>query len=228
MTKQLFILLMILAAPVLSRGSALTVQSVKGTAEVRHGVMEEWKKLKAGDKLKPEDTIRTGPGSTVTVAVGTRRIQIPPETMLDVVDFRTMSQEELLLKLAMEDVLKVPPREVDSLMIPATTLLHGTEIKSPSALKPTTLTDGKMQLKGAKVLYDYGYLETSVLRAKEVMRSFKELESQYDARLRVARAFERLNLKREALREYVALSNESLPPTARREVENAIRRLKRM
>src|SRR3989339_1497505 len=100
------VLLGLFAIPVLAND--FTVKTVRGTVEVRRGVNEEWKKLKAGDILKPEDTMRTGKSAAATIESVNKTLSVPELTMIDISDVRNLTQEEFLLKLAMENILAVP------------------------------------------------------------------------------------------------------------------------
>jgi hypothetical protein len=217
-------MLSLLVLPLLA--ADFTVRAVKGTVEVRRGVMEEWRKVKVGDLLKPEDSMRTGPGASATIEMDKRKLVVPELTILDISDVRQLSQEDFLLKLAMENILAVPPREKDELAIPSATVLHG-ENKSKTDLAVST--DGKvgeMQLHGARVLYDNTYYATSILKSKETLRTHPEVRSNYDARLTVAMAFEKMRLTKEAITEYSLLSKENLPAPQAKKVQSALDKLK--
>jgi hypothetical protein len=217
-------MLSLLVLPLLA--ADFTVRAVKGTVEVRRGVMEEWRKVKVGDLLKPEDSMRTGPGASATIEMDKRKLVVPELTILDISDVRQLSQEDFLLKLAMENILAVPPREKDELSIPSATVLHG-ENKSKADLPVST--DGKvgeMQLHGARVLYDNTYYATSILKSKETLRTHPEVRSNYDARFTVAMAFEKMKLTKEAITEYSLLSKENLPAPQAKKVQSALDKLK--
>ena len=217
-------MLSLLVLPLLA--ADFTVKAVKGTVEVRRGVMEEWRKAKVGDLLKPEDSMRTGPGASATIEIDKRKLMVPELTILDISDVRQLSQEDFLLKLAMENILAVPPREKDELAIPSATVLHG-ENKSKADLPVST--DGKvgeMQLHGARVLYDNSYYATSILKSKETLRTHPEVRSDYDARFTVAMAFEKMKLTKEAITEYSLLSKENLPAPQAKKVQSALDKLK--
>ncbi len=219
------LLLFIVAAPVL--GATYTVQSVKGIVEVRHGVAEAWVTLKAGDELKPDDTIRTGETSSAIIFVdGKRKIRVPDLTILEIVDLRSINQDELILRLTMEFIRGIPSEgRGGGLHTPSTTIVHGTdESKGRASLGESP--SGVMQINGARVLFDHAFYGTCVLRAKEVFRIYPDLQTQYEHRSMVAHALERLGLKQEALNEYTMLSKESLSAEEQAEVEKNIKRLK--
>lgn len=226
-TRLLWMLMMgLLTVPLLA--GDFVVRAVKGSVEVRKGVTEEWKKVKVGDLLKPEDSMRTGPGSTATIETDKRKLTVPEMTILDISDVRQLSQEDFLLKLAMQNILAVPPRERDELSIPSATVLHGDNAaKTNSPVFPDTKV-GEMELHGARVLFDNSYFATSILKSKETLRTHPELKANFDARLTVATAFEKMKLTKEAVTEYSLLAKENLPSPQAKKVQVALERLKQV
>jgi hypothetical protein len=218
------ILICLFSVPALAKD--ITVKAVRGTVEVRRGVSEEWTKAKVGDLLKPEDSMRTGENSTATLETDARRILVPPMTIIDFSDFRQMSQEDFLLKLAMENILAVPPRDRDDIEIPAAAVLHGANKEKENAPVYSDETTGRMQLQGAKVLFDNAYYATSILKSKATFRGYPDLRSDFDARITVALAFEKLKLNNEAITEYALLGQQDLPAAQKKQVQTSMERLK--
>lgn len=202
------------------------VRGVKGSVEVRKGVTEEWKKMKVGDFLKPEDSMRTGPGSSATIEADKRKLTVPEMTILDILDIRQLSQEDFLLKLAMQNILAVPARERDELSIPSATVLHGDNAAKTNVPVFTDTKVGEMELHGARVLFDNSYYATSILKSKETLRTHPELKANFDARLTVATAFEKMKLSKEAVTEYSMLAKENLASAQAKKVQVALERLK--
>lgn len=219
-------ILILFAWPLLA--NTITIKAIKGTVEVRKGVSEDWKKVSVGDVLKPEDTMRTGKKSSATIMVDQRRIIIPELSMVDVSDFRDMSVEDFLLKLAMQNILAVPDRDDDHLFIPSTTVLHGSSKSTRADADEQTLDAGDLQLHGARVLYDNAFYATSILKTKETLRLYPESKSNVEARLTMAASFEKMNLYNDALSEYSSVAAESLPAPYQKRVEASIQRIKAM
>lgn len=194
--------------------AAVKITAVKGEVTVRHGVSEQWTAVAAGDVLKPDDSIRLGKHATATVFTdANNKLVIPEMVMLDIADIRMLTQEELLLQLAMERVRSVPARNGgNDLAIPRTTTVHGENKGAVSGHAALVSGDGSLQLNGVRVLYQNGYYGTSVLRAKEVYRLIPSLAANIDSRLMVASALEKMNLNSEALNEYNEIAKASPTP----------------
>ncbi|MDI6767978.1 MAG: hypothetical protein QME52_14250 [Bacteroidota bacterium] len=226
--KKTIYYLLILTLTSLSYGADIKIVAVKGTAMVRHNIQEEWKTVSVGDVLKPEDSIELKRKSSVTILLdGMKKLTIPEFVIIDLSDLRMLTQEELLLKLAMEKVRSVPTRDDDGkLLIPTTTTVHGTNKESTPTPQSIVSDNGLMQLNGTKVLYENRFYATCVLKAKEVFRLNPELAVNVETRLMVANALEKMNLKTEALSEYIELSSEKLSQTQRSFIEHRIEQLK--
>ncbi len=203
---------MLLAAATL-RGGEITLQKVQGDVQVRQGISEAWHQVAAGDVLKPDDTIRTGLKGTAIILVplaplpkSPKRIALPPDVMVDLSDVRELSQEELMLKLAMEKVRSSsyqPP--VNGMNIPNASVVIGATKNGRAGLTENDLAVGIMQLNGTHVLFENGFYSTCALKAMEVFRLFPTLGERFSERLLVAEALERAHLRGEALSEYGAM-----------------------
>src|SRR5437867_10688920 len=80
----------------------IKVISLKGEVFVRRDVQEEWVPVAVGDVLKPDDSMRLDGKSSAAILIdGTKTLMIPELVILDLSDVRELTQEELLLKLAM-------------------------------------------------------------------------------------------------------------------------------
>ena len=226
-TKFSLVLLVIVSNCVFAQ---MKLTGMKGDVAIRHGVSEQWVPLAPGDVLKPDDSIRLGKRASATIHTdGSRKLQIPEMTVLDLSDLRMLTQEELLLKLTMERVREIPDKgRENDFTIPRTTTIHG-ENKDVVKTKvvPANASAGMMQLNGVKVLYSNGFYATSVLKAKEIFRLIPETAKMIDVRLTVASALEKMNVNGEALSEYTSLEKEHLSAPQRSLIETKIAQLKK-
>lgn len=225
MNRLLRIVLLMLVIVPMMLANTITIRSVNGTVEVRKGVSEEWKSVVVGDILKPEDTIRSGERSSAVLTIGATRVSIPEMTMVDMIDFRQMSREDFLLRLAMEDILSVPNRDEDKIVIPAATVLHGSRNGATTAEPRNSLRIPTMLVHGANVLFNHGYYATSVLRLKSTIALYPELKSNNDALIMLATGFEKMNLEAEAKGIYLRMLTNDLSDTVRKKIETSLERI---
>ncbi|MBI3194250.1 MAG: hypothetical protein HYZ34_07280 [Ignavibacteriae bacterium] len=204
------------------------VTALKGEVFIRHGAAEEWQKVAVSDVLKPDDSMKLEKHSSATIILEDgKKIVVPEQVIVDVSDLRDLTQDEFLLKLAMEQVRSIPlPEKEQKINIPQTTTVHG----SSKGMSEKLLINGEvgvLQLNGTKVLFENGYDETGILKTKQVFRLYPALVKQFETRMMVAGAFENMNLKRDALSEYRSLLNEPLLPQQRTQLEQKIEQLKK-
>lgn len=210
--KRLILLVASIFIAAHASGGDITVQSARGEVSVRHGVTESWSPVRAGDLLRPHDSMRTGGTGaavlSVPLATGTKTINLPSEVIVDMSDIRNLTQEELMLKLAMEKVRGSDYRWNESdPAIPNAGVIHGSRKGPASGLTANELRTGRMQLNGARVLFENGFFSTCVLRSMEVFRMCPELSNSFEDRMMVAQALEQARLRGEALSEYGAIAS---------------------
>jgi len=236
--KTIATMLLLVLFSLASRGFSeeILVQKIHGDVSVRHGVTETWMKLRVGDVLRPDDTMKTGKKASAIIVTRSgdqnreeKKIMLPEEVMLDLSDIRDLSQEELMLKLTMEKVRASASEWKNTEMnVPNTPrVTHGPD-KSPSTpLESDDLQVGMFQWNGTRVLYENGFYPTCALKAMEVFRRYPLLKERFENRLLVAEALEKANLRGEALNEYVGLSSDQLTPDQQDVVRSRIAQLKK-
>jgi hypothetical protein len=207
----------------------IKITAIKGNVYVRHNVQEEWTQVAVGDILKPEDSMKLDKKSSATILIdGKNKVIVPEFVIVDLSDFRVLTQEDLLLKLAMERVRSLPPERQDNeLQIPQTTTVHG-ENKSPLAgTSPANTATATLQLNGTKVLFDKGFYATCVLKTKEIFRLHPEMLGYADARIMIADALENMKLYGEALNEYLNIPASDLSSKQQTVVKGKIAQLRK-
>jgi len=200
---------------------------VKGDVRVRHGVDRDWEPIRSGRDLKPEDTMMLGKRAHASVLLdGNKRVLIPENTVVDLLDFRVLSHQDLLLRLAMERIRAVPAQNDGNLEVPQTTVSHGAEQPQPPE-EARSLEFGRLQLNGTRVLYKNGFYGTCAVKTKEILRLYPELSHDTGLRLMIAAALEKENLHGEALTEYASLAKDDLSPRDRSFVNERMKKLRK-
>jgi hypothetical protein len=228
--KTFFVALLVLSGLQGLRADDIIVQRLQGEVAVRHGVTEAWTKIAIGDVLKPDDTMKTGKKSSAVISVGNaKRISIPPEVIVDASDFRTLTQDELMLKLTMEKVRSTSYQwKNDELNLPNTTAVHGPDKSTSTPLLENDLQNGALQMNGARLLFDNSYFSTCALRGLEIFRLYPPMGEKFENRFLVAQSLEKANLRGEALNHYTALSAmEGLTPEQKEIVKGKMAQLRK-
>ncbi len=82
--------------------------NVKGDVKYRSGTSEDWYKIKEGEILKSNDFISTAENSSVQIKGIGGVISIGELSAVSISSIKKMSTDELLLALAMEDMINAP------------------------------------------------------------------------------------------------------------------------
>lgn len=211
----------------------ITIQQIRGDVQARQGVTEVWNRVAVGDVLRPDDSMKTGPGASAVILVSTatgdrKRILLPPEVIVDLSDVRELNREELMLKLAMERIRSSPKQEgKGNPTIPNAAVVHGSDRSTAPPLAENDVVTGLLVLNGARVLYDNGFYSTSALKALEVFRRYPSLRAIVENRLLVAEALRKAQLTGEALTEYgTILQDQTLTAGQRSLIESKMAELK--
>jgi hypothetical protein len=208
--RRRMMIALILCSVRLASASDIVIQKVRGEVSVRQGVTEVWNRVAVGDALRPDDTMKTGSKSSATILItgdavnGTAKsLTLPANVMVDISDVRELTQEELMLRLAMERVRSAPYEwKNNDFNLPNTSVVHGTDAGAAGAPPENDAATGYLQINGTRVLFDNGFYSTCALKSMEIFRLYPSLGEIFDNRLMVAEALERAQLKGEALSEY--------------------------
>jgi len=215
------LLIALLAMPAFSSFYQLTIDSVEGEVFVRHGVKEEWVEAEAGATLRPEDSIKTGENSYAILRMNDDAIyRIPPEVIVDGADFRSMNREELLMRLAAEDMLSVPERMDDDRPVPRTTVLHGSpRARVDEDTGEVDLTMARFRINGARFLIDQDYRGAAVLKIRETLRLYPGGDYRVNAMMIAGESLESMELYEEAARYYRTVLDEDVDANTRNKAE---------
>jgi hypothetical protein len=204
--------LIVALLPGITWAGGITVLKSTGDVKVRQGVTEVWNAVASGDELRAHDTMRTGRGGSAVLGVhldadgSTKRITLPSQVIVDISDIRTLTQEELMLKLTMEKVRASSYEwKNEDLQLPNAAVVHGENRGTQGDVAENDHQIGEFLLNGTRVLFDNGFYATTVLRALEVFRMYPALGSVFNHRLLLAQAMEQASLRGEALAEYGSL-----------------------
>jgi|GEM_PF-566666 len=231
MYRECKIAVLLIALITLSAWSAdgqLTIDNFEGEVLVRHGVEEEWAEAVAGATLRPEDTIKTGEDAMVVLRLDDGAVyRIPSQTIVDGADFRSMDRDELLLRLATEDMLSVPERMDDDRPVPRTTVLHGSpRTRVDEDTIDVDITTARFRINGAKFLIDQNYSGSAVLKIRETLRLYPDGDYRIDAMMLAAESLETMELYEEASRYYQTVLDEDVSSDVREIAQTRLERVK--
>jgi len=184
------------------------VEKVQGNVRALIGNSEQWVEVKEGAKVSSATVLMTDKNAVITLTGGGIKFTLKPSAALSVNSLRRMSIDELLLALAMEEILSTPTKKKDERNI--NTAIYGSnESGTKNATTPYNQI-GELKLNGAKQLAENGFQETAILAAKETYRKYPQTKKNVSTRIYFAEQMIQLSLFDEALNEYSQLQTLSL------------------
>jgi hypothetical protein len=217
MVKTLLLLLIFIPS---LRAQEFKAINVNGDVKYQSIISEDWTEVKEGKILKTNDFISTGENSSVRVKGTGSIINIGELSAVSIVSIKKMSTDELLLALAMEDMINAPKSNGKGNS--GSTAVYG---KKEGAEKSTDLKAndfGIRRLNGAMQLANNGLMESSVVFAKETYRKYPETINIPSYRIFFADVLYEKGLYEEALGEYLEIQTFELDKEQITKVESQI------
>ncbi len=221
--KKVFIIFMLLA--VIVPAQSFKVERIKGTVKIQVGPDENWVDLKAGNVVYANTTLVTGDKSFVQLNNGDVNFLLKENAALSASGIKKLTLNELLLALAMEDLINVPKNkeEVKS----SNTAVYGSEnngVKNPPVSEDKF---GVLKLRGAEQLAENGYRESAIITAKETFRKYPETQKLSSYRIYFADLLFDTELNEEAYSEFSSISKLQLNDDQKKEVAEKLEVLKK-
>ena len=217
--KTLLIILMF--AGILS-AQTFTVEKVSGDVKYQNGSSETWSALKIGMILKDDAVISTGLNSSVLLKGNKVNFNLNESSAVSVSSIKKMNIDELLLALAMEDMMNAPKEIRNS---SDNTAVYGTK-EGESTLQIITDDFGIKRLNGAVQLAENSLEESAVVAAKETYRKYPDTKKLPSYRIYFANILNDKGLYEEALDEYVDIQNLKLTDEERTEINTKTESIK--
>lgn len=201
------------------------VEKVQGNVKALIGNSEQWVDVKEGTMVSSSTVLMTDKNAVIMLSGRGIKFTLKPSAALSVNSLKRMTIDELLLALAMEEILSTPAKRKNDKTI--NTAIYGTdESGNKSAAMPAN-TLGELKLNGAKQLADNGFKETAILTAKETYRKYPETQKNVFNRIFFAEQMMNLSLFGEAYTEYTEIQNLQLNDSQAKEVQVKIELLKK-
>ena len=193
------------------------VVQVKGDVKFQTGTAEEWNQLKEGIELSANNFISTGEKSSVQLKGIENSFTLGEMSAVSLGSIKSMSTDELLLALAMEDMINVPkPNGKNN---SSSTAAYGEEEKGEKQDETRTNNFSIMRLNGAMQLAKSGMKESSIVFAKETYRKYPETKRNTSYRIFFADILYEKGLFEEALSEYFEIEKLDLTNEEKTKVE---------
>ena len=193
--------------------------NVKGEVKYQSGTSEEWIDLKEGSIVSGDDFVSTGEKSSVKLTGSNNSLILNELSALSVGSIKKMSTDELLLALAMEDMINAP--KIKGKSTSNSTATYGNK-EDDRILKASPDNFGVMRLNGAEELANSGLKESSVVFAKETYRKYPDTKLIPHYRIFFADILYEKGLYEEALGEYFDIQKLELTKEEKTEVQSRV------
>jgi len=213
---KIFIIALLLIPSIIAQ--EFKAADVEGDVKYRSGTSEEWVEVKEGAALRSDDFVITGAKSSVLIKGSKNIINLEEFTAVSISSIKTMSTDDLLLALAMEDMINAPkPNGKNN---SSNTAVYGN--KEGQSKNPELKADdfGIKRLNGAVQLAKSGFKESSVVFAKETYRKYPDSKQIPSYRIYFADILYEKGLYEEALGDYLDIAKLDLSKEEKSKVES--------
>lgn len=213
---KIFLILLLLVPSLIAQEYKAT--EVKGDVKYRSGTSEVWVEIKKGTVLQTDDFVITGSKSSVQIKETETIINLAEFSAISIASIKTMSTDDLLLALAMEDMINAPKSNGKNNS--SSTAVYGN--KEGQNKNPEAKADdfGIKRLNGAMQLAKNGFKESSVVFAKETYRKYPDTKQIPSYRIFFADILYDKGLYEEALGEYMNIAKLDLSKEEKSKVES--------
>ena len=176
------------------------VVKLSGTVKILSGNSNSWQDLKSDMKINSNSIISTDKNSYVKIKGNDLIFTLKESSAISVANIKKMSLDELILALAMEDVMDTPMKKRNEKS--DNTGVYGEKITGET-LKTIKSNDfGLKRLNGAKQLAENEMKESAIIAAKEIFRKYPQTKKDAGNRIYFADLLNDRGLYEEAYDEF--------------------------
>lgn len=196
--------------------------NLKGDVYYQPGTAEEWIKLKEGTIINADAFVSTGKNSSVKLVGKDESVMLKELSAISVGSIKKMSTDELLLALAMENMINAPKTNGKS---PSNTTATYGEKEDEKVISTGENDFGIKRLNGATELASSGLKESAIIFANETYRKYPDTKKIAKYRILFADIFYEKGLYTEALGEYLEIKKLKLTNEESKKVNASVEKL---
>ncbi len=201
-------LLAILVFTAISYSQTFQVEKVSGNVKILSSKSSTWKQLKPKMILNEIDVISTDKNSLVLIKSDQISFTLKESAAITVANIKKMSLDELVLALAMEDIMNVPRKKGNEKS--DNTGVYGDKVSEETLTTIKSNDFGVKRLNGAKQLAENGMKESAIVAAQEVYRKYPDTKKDAATRIYFADLLFSSGLYDEAYDEYTEIKTLTL------------------
>ncbi len=214
-----YMILLIMIAAGLTFAQSYKVEKVTGTVKTLDS-NDKWIEVKDGTILSPNSILVSEKKSSVKISGEGMNFTLKESSALSISSIKKMTLDELLLALAMEDMIDAPRKKENS--NGKTTAVYGP--KETGKVNEMVQSDdfGLKKINGAVQLAESGFKESAVVTAKEIFRKYPQTNEISHDRIYFADILYELGLYEEAYDEFVSIKGLKLSGNEKAEIDSKI------
>jgi len=205
--KIVFMLtLIVLCTTAVQAGIRAKISAFKGEVKIRRGVEETWLLAKKEMILEEIDTILTGEGAEVTIEIeGVGSFILGGRAVIDISDFRAISEKELFLFLMSNKIKKIEPTgDRTKLRIGNVSVIHGEQKADDSTEAGAAISAERwiLEFNGATSLYQQKYYTNTIVKLIKIISNNTDVQDCGKIHFYLGKSFEAINQKGQAIDAY--------------------------
>jgi hypothetical protein len=199
--------------------------NIKGEVKIQTGTDEGWIKLEEGSLLNVESVVATGRNSQVQLVRNGFSLELGENSAVSIGSIKKMSLDELLLALAMEDLINAPDKKGNESS--ESTVVYG-EDETRDFPDLNSGPFGIKRLNGAMQLAESGLQESAVVFARETYRKYPDTKSFPSYRIYFANILYEKKLYEEVMEEFNDIIALDISEAQRKEVNSKLEDIKKI
>ncbi len=193
-------------------------EKVKGHVTAQIGTNENWINIDNGKLLPGDAVVSTAKNSSVQLFDKNINFKLQSSSALPLSSIKKMTVNDLILALAMEDMLNAPKKKEE--LNSKNTAVYGAEINGIKAPIIESDNFGIKRLNGAVQLAESGFKESAVVEAKDTYRKYPETNKIAAFRIYFANILFDLGLNEDAYDDFKSIQSLKMDKEQEKEVKN--------
>jgi len=193
-------------------------EKIKGNVEAQIGTSEKWINITDGKSLPANAVVSTGKNSSVKLTDNNINFILKSTSALTLSSIKKMTVNDLILALAMEDMLNAPKKKEE--LNSKNTAVYGAEINGIKAPIIESDNFGIKRLNGAVQLAENGFKESAVVEAKDTFRKYPETSKIAAFRIYFANILFNLGLNEDAYDDFKSIQSLKMNKDQQAEVKS--------
>ena len=175
-----YILVLLFSVSVI-HSQTFQVEKLNGNVKMLSSNSNTWQQVKSKMILNENDVVSTDKNSSVLIKGNDLSFTLKESSAITVANIKNMTLDELILALAMENVMNTPRKKGNEKS--DNTGVYGDKISKETLSTLNSSDFGIKRLNGAKQLAENGMKESAIVASKEVYRKYPDTKKDAESRI---------------------------------------------